>query len=85
MLGANTEACIANGTLNSAVGAIERVLSDYSGACAQKIVTGGEADWLASHLAGDWQLIPDLVLQGLAIFSDQEKMEPVAGIEPTTH
>ena len=62
-LGLDTEACVRQGAMLSVIGAIERataVLPD-----AARVLTGGDADRLHPHLAGDWKLQPDLVLAGL--------------------
>jgi type III pantothenate kinase len=62
----HTAAAIYSGTLNAALGFIERVLSAYQRP-ATLILTGGDAEQLAGQLAGPFIIDTALVLQGLAI------------------
>jgi len=61
-----TEAAIYSGTLAAAVGLIEHVLTKQSNAM-QLILTGGDAEIIATQLAIKPIVDTDLVLRGLAI------------------
>jgi len=61
-----TEAAIYSGTLSAAVGLIEHVLTKQSNAM-QLILTGGDAEIIATQLAIKPIVDTDLVLRGLAI------------------
>ena len=61
-----TEAAIYSGTLAAAVGLIEHVLTKQSNAM-QLILTGGDAEIIATQLAIKPIIDADLVLRGLAI------------------
>jgi type III pantothenate kinase len=62
----HTEAAIYNGTLNAAVGLIERVLSQQNGTIPL-ILTGGDARLIADQLSIKPIVDVDLVLHGLAV------------------
>ena len=61
-----TEAAIYSGTLSAAVGLIEHVLTKQSNAMSV-ILTGGDAEIIATQLGIKPIVDPDLVLRGLAI------------------
>jgi len=66
----STEAAIAAGCLNAAVGGIERAvahLRDELGGDLACLLTGGEAPVLHPHLPERFELVPDLVLRGALI------------------
>lgn len=62
-LGSDTEACVRQGALHACAGLVERLAARYGG--QRRYLTGGDAETLRPHLAGDWILVPDLVLEGL--------------------
>ncbi|MGH8519514.1 MAG: type III pantothenate kinase, partial [Panacagrimonas sp.] len=63
-LGLDTEACVRQGAMLSALGAIDRAAALVpSGAC--RLLTGGDATRLLPHLIGRWDSRPHLVLEGL--------------------
>jgi type III pantothenate kinase len=65
-----TEAAIYNGTLAAATGFIEHALKDQPGNL-QLVLTGGDAETIASRLSLPAQVVPDLVLRGLALSLQQ--------------
>ena len=67
-LGVDTEQCVVQGALHAAVGAVERAAQ---GGMAPGFIAGGDAALLQAHLRGDWQLVPDLVLEGLLALAAQ--------------
>lgn len=62
-LARDTDAAVAAGALQAALGLIERI--DRRHAPDRRILAGGEAPRLASHLPGNWTPAPDIVLEGL--------------------
>ncbi len=64
-LGRDTESAMTAGRLQAVVGLIER-LHRQAPRGARLIVTGGDAGPIAALLGEPYELIPDLVLQGLA-------------------
>jgi len=66
-----TEAAIYSGTLSTAVGLIEHVLTTQSKAM-QLILTGGDAEIIAKQLAIKPIIDTDLVLRGLAIVLEDQ-------------
>lgn len=66
-LGLDTEACVRLGALHAAAGLLDRLGARYSGA---QLLAGGDASMLAPLLATSWQIEPDLVLQGLAVWAE---------------
>lgn len=63
-----TADAVAAGTLNAALGGIERVCAAFEellGAPMKLVVTGGDADRIAARLSRPARRIPDLVLRGL--------------------
>lgn len=65
-LGSDTDACVRQGALHACAGLIDRLAARHPG---PRYLIGGDAETLAPHLDGDWQLRPDLVLEGLATLS----------------
>ncbi len=61
-----TEAAIYSGTLSAAIGLIEQVYAKLP-EHTQLILTGGDAELIARHLAFKAQIDADLVLRGLAM------------------
>lgn len=64
-----TEAAIFNGTLYAAVGLIEQALK-MQPSSAVLLLAGGDAEIISAHLSPPFIVESDLVLKGLAIFSD---------------
>ncbi|MGQ0528405.1 MAG: type III pantothenate kinase [Panacagrimonas sp.] len=62
-LGLDTEACVRQGAMLSVLGAIDRACARMP--AAQRLITGGDAQTLLPFLGENWDLRPDLVLQGL--------------------
>lgn len=62
-LGRDTDACVRQGALHACAGLLDRLAARHPG---PRYLIGGDAETLAPHLDGDWQLRPDLVLEGLA-------------------
>lgn len=71
----DTRAAVAGGALNAAVGLIERVSAQMCvelGADVQRLITGGDAERLLPYLGEGYKLVPDLVLEGLAVMAEQQ-------------
>lgn len=71
----NTTAGITAGLLAAAVGTIaqfEWQIDKQKEVC--KVITGGEGPLLLKHLNSDWQYDPDLVLKGLALYAQANKL-----------
>lgn len=64
-LGLDTEACVRQGAMLSVLGAIDRAAAIQP--TAKRYLCGGDAAALAPLLAQEWELRPQLVLEGLAI------------------
>lgn len=62
-LGLDTEACVRQGAMLSALGAIDRAARLAPG--ARWYLSGGDATTLAPWLGAGWQVRPQLVLEGL--------------------
>lgn len=69
-LGCDTDSCVRQGALHSCAGLIERLASRHVRSDTPRILTGGDAGDLVSHLSGDWLLRSELVLEGLAALPD---------------
>ena len=65
-LGRNVEACVRQGALHAAAGLLDRLSARHPGL---RVLAGGDAATLRPHLAEHWQIEPDLVLQGLAVWA----------------
>ena len=75
ILGRNTGAGIASGTLNAAAGLIEKIFDEARQSIDARIklvITGGDAGAVAARLQIESEHIPDLVLNGLAVI-DRDK------------
>ena len=68
----STESAIYTGTLYSAAGLIEKTINDLC-PCQTIILTGGDAELLAKHMAIDSTIEPDIVLKGLSLFCRREE------------
>lgn len=66
-LATDTDGAIASGTLHSAVALLDNAVVRMQP--ARLLLAGGDAGTLARHLAHDWQIAPQLVLEGLAYYS----------------
>lgn len=66
-LATDTESAITMGTLRSAVALLDRAVVEN--APDRLLLTGGDAELLAPYLAGDWEIAPHLVLEGLAYYA----------------
>ena len=64
-LSRDTDTAIAAGTLRSAICLLDNAVKDL--APDRLLLTGGDAERLAAHLAYDWHVKPNLVLEGLAL------------------
>jgi type III pantothenate kinase len=70
----DTASGIQSGAMLTHLCVVERLLEDLEQRCgktAECIITGGNADGLSTHLPFAHQVIPELVLQGLALQSAQ--------------
>lgn len=70
-IGKNTHDGIALGTIYAIAGGIEKIAAAY---CAKVIVTGGDAIFILPHLKCDFLYLPDLVLQGLTRWADEQQL-----------
>ncbi|MGH8372409.1 MAG: type III pantothenate kinase [Gammaproteobacteria bacterium] len=69
----DTHAAVAGGALNAAVGLIARVSAQMLaelGNEAKRLITGGDAERLLTHLQEGYTLVPHLVLEGLSVMAD---------------
>ena len=76
MFGTNTAAAVNNGALYAAVGFIERVVADIEtqlGDTVIKVITGGDAPMITTHLQQPYLQEPQLVLIGLALYVGETK------------
>jgi len=72
--GSNTEDCLESGVWTAAAGMVERALRKGTavlGAVPVLMAHGGAAAALASLLDVPLRIVPDLVMQGLALWADQ--------------
>jgi type III pantothenate kinase len=70
VLGKSTEGAIRSGLFWGSVGAVREVVSRFAqrlDSTPQVIVSGGDAEKLAPYLSSDVQVVPDLVLAGIAL------------------
>ncbi len=65
-----TEAAVYNGTLLAACGLIEKAVKSKNN--GQILLTGGDAQLIARYLQADVLIDPELVLKGLAIYSQNK-------------
>lgn len=77
-LATNTYSAIQAGTLYTVTAAIERIIGDLGQADTQMrfILTGGDAQTLQPLLPDAAELVPDLVLRGLARYAGQQDRKP---------
>jgi type III pantothenate kinase len=78
LLADDTHEAVNWGTLHGALGMIERVhgVAARDLAPMRGYLTGGEATLLAENLNGNWLVVPDLVLEGLALVSRETAAAP---------
>ncbi|GAB3671191.1 type III pantothenate kinase [Salinisphaera aquimarina] len=69
-LARDTDSAIAAGTLRCAIAVLDSAALDL--APDRLLLTGGEAELLAPRLARPWQVVPHLVLEGLAVHAERE-------------
>jgi type III pantothenate kinase len=70
-LAKNTHDGIALGTIYAVAGCIEKVAATHQ---AKVILTGGDAIFIIPHLKCHFLHLPDLVLQGLTRWADEQKL-----------
>ena len=76
--GCTTEDAVHRGVLLGMLGAIERTVSDFkarNGRQCSLVLTGGDADKLAPHLAIPHDIIPELILLGLQRYTGRVESE----------
>ncbi len=71
LLGNSTDACVSFGTLHALAGYIDRVSGRLAadGQPWRRLMTGGDAEVIAPLLQGEWEIAPNLVLEGLGILA----------------
>jgi len=70
VFGSDTGEAVALGCLEALAGTLERAGSEAAGACGgtcRLLLTGGGAGVVRGRLSKDWQMVPGLVLEGLAL------------------
>lgn len=74
LLGDSTDSCVTFGTVHAIAGYVDRVVGRLvsDGAGWRLLLTGGDSGVLRPELAGDWEMRPDLVLEGLHLLADEE-------------
>jgi type III pantothenate kinase len=86
LLGKSTDAAVGNGAMLALTGALERAIAAVEESLKERpkvYLTGGDAEALHGWLESDLDLRRDLVLEGLALFSDAP---PGAHLQPkATH
>jgi type III pantothenate kinase len=73
LLGKSTDAAVGNGAMLALTGALERAIAAVESSLKERptvYLTGGDAEALQGWLESDVDLRRDLVLEGLALFSD---------------
>lgn len=68
----NTDEGVELGILTAIAAAIDHACDAYArqlGLPVARLLTGGDARWLQPALQGSYRLVPDLVLQGMALFA----------------
>jgi type III pantothenate kinase len=73
LLGKSTDAAVGNGAMLALTGALERAVAAVESALKERpkvYLTGGDAELVHAWLESDVELRRDLVLEGLALFSD---------------
>lgn len=66
-LASDTDTAISIGTLRSAVALLDSAVDDLQP--DRLLLSGGDAETLAPHLAQTWEIAPQLVLEGLAYYA----------------
>lgn len=66
-LASDPESAITVGTLRSAIALLDSAVVEFGP--DRLLITGGDAKLLSPYLAHDWQLAPQLVLEGLAYYA----------------
>jgi type III pantothenate kinase len=82
LLGKSTDAAVGNGAMLALTGALERAVAAVEGSLKERpkvYLTGGDAQMLHAWLESEVELRRDLVLEGLALFSDAP---PGAHLQP---
>lgn len=68
----NTDEGVEMGILTAIAAAIDHACDSYArqrGLPVARLLTGGDARWLQPALQGSYRVVPDLVLQGMALFA----------------
>lgn len=74
LLGTDTEQSVAAGVLGAEIGllgAIRHMITDRFGAPRAALLTGGDAAAVCERLDSDWIVVPELVLDGLALLAGE--------------
>lgn len=72
-LGKSPSQAIERGTRLSAVTMIDAMAARH--ATDHRLLTGGESELLRHHLSHNWQIVPDLVLEGVAQYATEKRNE----------
>lgn len=75
IFGADTEEAVILGCLSAAAAALEGARRDGSRICGEQcrlLLTGGDAGVINGRLSSGWQLMPGLVLDGLALLAGED-------------
>jgi type III pantothenate kinase len=74
----NTADAVQTGLVYATLGVIEKTLAEFEAQCQQPvscILTGGGADRIAPYLNRPFQVVDNLVLEGLRLLAQQEKAQ----------
>lgn len=74
VFGGDTEEAVGLGCLSALAGTLERARRDGAQACGTEcrlLLTGGDAGIVHGRLSPDWQVVPGLVLDGLALLAGE--------------
>jgi type III pantothenate kinase len=69
-LGRDTESCVRQGALHACAGLVDRLAARHAG---RRVITGGDAEILRPMLSGEWELRPQLVMEGLLVWGNSEE------------
>ncbi len=72
VFGTDTEEAVILGCVSALAGTLERARQEGSRACGAEfrvVLTGGDAAIVRDRLSGDWEVLPGLVLDGLALLA----------------
>lgn len=72
--GRDTNQAIVNGLLNVFVSFLDKQAESTVTEKCSLVLTGGDAEWIRPHLAHDWHVKPNLVLEGLKLMADNFKI-----------